>query len=158
MEIKIRRAVKEDCPRLMELIHELAVYEKAPDEVTVTLEHFTESGFGEKPVWWAFVATSPSPSERGPGGEVLGFALYYIRYSTWKGQRMYLEDIVVTQEARGKGIGKMLLDRLIEEAMEKKFSGMMWQVLDWNEPAINFYKKYKEVKFDPEWINCSINF
>ncbi len=155
MEIKIRRAVKEDCPRLMELIQELAVYEKAPQEVTVTLEHFTESGFGEKPVWWAFVATSPSPR---PGGEVLGFALYYIRYSTWKGQRMYLEDIVVTQEARGKGIGKMLLDRLIEEAKEKKFSGMMWQVLDWNEPAINFYKKYKEVKFDPEWINCSINF
>ncbi len=149
MVINIRRAVREDCPRLLELVHELAVYEKAPDEVTVTLQHFEESGFGEKPVWWAFVAEED--------GVIQGFALYYIRYSTWKGQRMYLEDIIVTEEARGKGIGKMLMDRLIEEAKEKKFSGMMWQVLDWNEPAINFYRKYN-AHLDGEWVNCSLNF
>ncbi len=148
MEIKIRKAIKEDCPRLLELISELAVYEKAPDEVTVTLEHFTESGFGKNPVWWAFVAEA--------NGSIQGFALYYIRYSTWKGQRMYLEDILVTNEMRGKGIGKLLMDRLIEEAKEKKFLGITWQVLDWNEPAIHFYKKYN-ASFDAEWVNCSLS-
>ncbi len=154
MSITIRSAVKEDCPRLLELINELALYEKAPEEVTVTLEHFIESGFGANPVWWAFVAEAPSPLERA-GGEVLGFALYYIRYSTWKGQRMYLEDILVTEQARGKGVGKLLFDQLIEEAKERKLSGIVWQVLDWNEPAINFYKKYHS-NFDAGWVNCSI--
>ena len=143
----IRRAIKKDCPRLLELIKELALYEKAPEEVTVTLEHFVDSGFGANPVWWAFVAEE--------NNVVLGFALYYIRYSTWKGQRMYLEDILVTEQARGKGIGKLLFDQLIVEAKEKKLSGIVWQVLEWNEPAINFYKKYNS-NFDPEWINCSI--
>lgn len=147
MNTIIRRAERADCPRLLELIRELAHYEKAPEEVTVTLDHFEESGFGEQPVWWAFVAEVD--------GVVEGFALYYIRYSTWKGQRMYLEDIVVTEKMRGKGLGKLLFDALIEETKEKSFKGMVWQVLDWNEPAINFYKKYN-ASFDPEWINCSL--
>ncbi len=147
MSITVRRAVKEDCPRLLELVTELAVYEKAPNDVTVTLEHFTESGFGKSPVWWAFVAED--------NGIIHGFALYYIRYSTWKGQAMYLEDIIVTEAMRGKKIGKLLFDRLIEETKEKKFNRIIWQVLEWNEPAINFYKKYN-ADFDPEWVNCSI--
>jgi GNAT superfamily N-acetyltransferase len=164
MEIAIRTAVKEDCPRLLELIKELAVYEKAPDEVTVTLEHFTESGFGKDPVWWAFVAEttpllsesdSPSPPGEGWGEAIQGFALYYIRYSTWKGQAMYLEDILVTESMRGHKIGTLLFERLIEEAREKKFNRIIWQVLDWNEPAINFYKRYN-ASFDKEWLNCSI--
>ena len=147
MDIKIRRAVKEDCPRLMELITELAIYEKAPNDVTVTMEHFMESGFGENPVWWAFVAEME--------GVIQGFALYYVRYSTWKGQAMYLEDIIVTKSMRGKKIGKFLFEQLIEEAKEKKFKRIVWQVLDWNEPAINFYKKYN-AEFDGGWLNCSI--
>lgn len=150
MNITIRKAVKEDCVRMMELINELAVYEKAAAEVTVDFNHFTESGFGDKPVWFSYVAEVDENVE--------GFALWYVRYSTWKGQRMYLEDILVTEKMRGKGLGKLLLDKLIEEAKEKHYSGMMWQVLDWNEPAINFYKKYKQVKFDEEWTNCTINF
>ena len=149
MEIKIRKAVRKDCARMMELIQELATYEKAPDEVTVTLSHFEESGFGQNPVWWAFVAEV--------SGVVVGMALYYVRYSTWKGQRMYLEDLLVTEEMRGKKIGSLLFDALIQEAKDKKFIGMNWQVLDWNEPAINFYKKYN-ARFDPEWLNCSISF
>ena len=154
MSITIRKAERQDCPQMLRLINELAVYEKAPDEVTVTLSHFEESGFGENPVWWGFVATETNAT----GSEdVLGFTLYYVRYSTWKGQRMYLEDFVVTEQARGKGIGKLLFDELIAEAKQKGFNGIVWQVLEWNKPGINFYKKYS-ANFDAEWINCSINF
>ncbi len=148
MNSTIRRAVKNDCARILELVKELAIYEKAPDEVTVTLEHFEESGFSENPVWWAFVVELD--------GRVQGFALYYIRFSTWKGQRMYLEDFLVTEKLRGGGMGKQLFDKLIIEAKEKGFSGIVWQVLDWNEPAINFYKKYN-ASFDAEWVNCAIS-
>lgn len=148
MNIKIREAVQSDCMRLLELINELAVYEKAPDEVTVSLREFEEAGFGDKPVWKAFVAEVD--------GKVEGFGLYYVRYSTWKGCRMYLEDLLVTEAMRGKGLGKLIFDRLIEEAIEKNFKGITWQVLDWNEPAINFYKKYHS-DFDAGWINVSLS-
>jgi len=145
--IIIRRAVKEDCKRILELIHELAVFEKAPEEVTVSQTHFEESGFGENPVWWAFVAETE--------GQVQAFALYYIRYSTWKGQRMYLEDLLVTEKLRGRGIGSLLFDELIKEAKAKALNGIVWQVLEWNEPAIKFYKKL-DASLDAEWVNCSI--
>jgi GNAT superfamily N-acetyltransferase len=147
--VKIRRATKEDCPRMMELVHELAVFERAPDEVTVTLQHFIESGFGANPVWWAFVAEAE--------GIVVGFALYYIRYSTWKGQRMYLEDILVTESMRNRGIGKLLMDALVEEAKEKKLHGISWQVLDWNVHAKRFYERYTS-HFDNEWVNVMLTF
>ena len=150
MNIIIRKAVKEDCQQMMELVHELALYEKLPDEVTIEFNHFVESGFGEKPVWWAIVAESED--------KIIGFALYYIRFSTWKGQRMYLEDLLVTEKMRGKGVGKLLFDELIKEAKEKNLSGIAWQVLDWNEPAINFYKKLGDVDITSGWLNASLNF
>ena len=148
MNVLIRKATIDDCKRMMELIHELALYEKAPEEVTVNFDHFVESGFGKQPVWWAIVAELD--------GKVEGFALCYTRYSTWKGQRLYLEDLLVTERLRGKGVGKLLFDRLIEICKEEHYSGMVWQVLDWNEPAINFYKKYEGVNIDNGWLNCSL--
>jgi len=138
---------------MMELVRELAIYEKAPNEVTVELNHFIESGFGPNPVWWAYVAEITNEDN---SNQIVGFALYYIRYSTWKGQRMYLEDIIVTENMRGNGIGKKLFEQLIIVSKEKNFKGITWQVLDWNEPAINFYKKFEGVQFDGEWVNCSI--
>ena len=149
MDIIIRAAKKEDCKRMMELIHELAVYEKAPEQVVVSFDHFVESGFGENPVWWALVAEV--------NGIVAGMALYYVRYSTWKGQRMYLEDLIVSEDMRGNKIGSLLFDALIKEAKAKNFVGMNWQALDWNEPALNFYRKYNS-SFDPERVNCALDF
>ncbi len=146
--LTIRPAQLGDCPRLLELIQELAIYEKAPQEVTVNPEHFAESGFGKTPVWWAFVAED----EAG----IHGFALYYIRYSTWKGQCLYLEDIIVTNAMRGKGIGSALFETILQEAKEKQFARVCWQVLDWNTPAIHFYKKY-QARFDAEWLNGAID-
>lgn len=148
MAIQIRKAEKADCPRMLELIQELADFERAPEQVTVTLSHFEESGFGPFPVYWAFVAEADA--------QIVGFALYYIRYSTWKGQRMYLEDILVTKNWRGRGVGQLLFNRLVAAASEKKLHGITWQVLEWNQPAIRFYEKYGAA-FDAEWINCSID-
>lgn len=144
--LSIRLSHKGDVPAMMDLIRELASFERAPHEVTVSEEEFSMAGFGPLPVWWAYVAEI--------NGKVVGFALYYIRYSTWKGSMLYLEDILVTKEWRGKGIGRMLFDQLIITAKEKQLKGMAWQVLDWNEDAIRFYKKYKGVKLDESWINC----
>jgi|SRR6185503_6267470 len=148
MDVNIREAKKEDCVRLLELVNELALFERAPEEVTVTLEEFERAGFGKKPVWKAFVAEFD--------GLIIGFALYYVRYSTWKGCRMYLEDLIITEPMRGKGIGKLLFDRLLREARELGFTGMVWQVLDWNEPAIKFYKKY-EAAIEAGWLNASLS-
>lgn len=147
-KVNIRVAVKADCERLLELINELALYERAPEEVTVTLAEFEEAGFGKNPVWKAFVAEMD--------GIIQGFALYYIRYSTWKGCRLYLEDFLVTESLRGKGIGKILFETIIQEAKDLGFNGMTWQVLDWNEPALNFYKKY-EAQIESGWLNGSLS-
>lgn len=148
-EVIIRKAVQRDCEPMLELIKELADYEKALHEVTLTLDEFIEDGFGKSPVWGAFVAEFNE--------KIVGISLYYDRYSTWKGRRLYLEDLVVTENLRGKQIGKKLFEATIEYGKSNQYSGMVFQVLNWNEPAINFYKKYSP-KFDEEWLNVSIEF
>lgn len=146
--IDIRNGTKEDLPAAFELIKELALYEKAPDEVNNTVEMMEKDGFGEKPIFWFIVAEED--------GVIVGMSMYYFRYSTWKGKRLYLEDLIVTEEKRGLGIGKGLFEKTLAIASETNCTGMMWQVLDWNEPAINFYQEYG-TKFDKGWLNCSIN-
>ena len=143
----IRQGKKQDLPRVLELVKELAEFERAPHEVINTVELMEKDGFGPNPIYGFFVAEN----ENG----IIGLSLYYWRYSTWKGKRLYLEDIIVTESERGKGAGKLLFDRTMEKALEEKCSGMMWQVLEWNEPAINFYKKYG-AKLDDEWTNCTL--
>ncbi len=143
----IRIGKKEDLPRVLELVKELAAFERAAHEVMNTVALMEEDGFGKNPIYGFFVAES--------NNIIVGISLYYWRYSTWKGKRLYLEDIVVTESERGKGTGKLLFDRTLQHALDQHCSGMMWQVLDWNEPAINFYKKYGS-KLDGEWINCSL--
>lgn len=146
--IHIRFAQKKDAATILELIKELALFEKAPDEVTNTVEEIERDGFGEQPAFWCLLAEMD--------GEVAGMSLYYIRYSTWKGRILYLEDIIVREKFRGKNIGKTLLERTFKEAENLGVNGTRWQVLDWNEPAIEFYKKYN-CSFDGEWINCNMN-
>ncbi len=146
-EVTIRSGRKTDLPRVLELIRELAEFEHALHEVINTVALMEKDGHGPHPVYGFFVAENDNG--------IAGLALYYWRYSTWKGKRLYLEDIIVTEKERGNGIGKKLFDRTMEKALEEDCSGMMWQVLDWNEPAIKFYKKYG-AKLDREWINCSL--
>jgi GNAT superfamily N-acetyltransferase len=147
MEAAIREGKKEDLPRVLELVKELALYEKGLEEVINTVSLMEEDGFGKNPIFGFFVA------ETSKG--IIGISIYYYRYSTWKGRRLYLEDIVVTESERGNGFGKLLFDRTMQHALDSNCSGMMWQVLDWNEPAINFYNKYGS-RLDGEWINCNL--
>jgi GNAT superfamily N-acetyltransferase len=140
----IREGKKEDIPALFSLIKELALYEKAPEQVTLTLKELEEDGFGGNPIYGLFVAEI--------GNQIVGIALYYEKYSTWTGRCIFLEDIIVTENERGKGIGHELFEAVISVAKKRNSARMEWQVLDWNEPAINFYKKY-DATLDGEWLN-----
>ena len=143
-DVTIRWSNQDDMPRVLELITELAVYEKAEDQVKNTVEQLQNDGFGDRPTFECIVAEL--------NGHVEGFAIFYTSYSTWKGNCLYLEDLLVTESLRRDGLGKMLFDFVLNLAKERKAKRMEWQVLDWNEPAINFYKKY-EADLDPSWIN-----
>lgn len=147
-KVIIRKGTKEDLPGVLKLIRELAAYERALHEVTNTVEQLERDGFGHTPLYGLFVAELNST--------IVGMALFYWRYSTWKGKRLYLEDIIVTEAHRGKGIGTELFDRIIHHALEEQCTGMMWQVLNWNESALSFYTKRYGARLDNEWINCHL--
>jgi len=144
MSIIIRAGDKADLPSILELIKELADYERAPAEVEVTVAEMENWGFGKDKIFSFFIAEKDNV--------IVGLALYYYKYSTWKGKCLFLEDIIVTEKMRGTGIGKLLFDKIVEVAKHEKVRRLEWQVLEWNEPAIKFYKKYNAT-LDPEWLN-----
>ena len=148
MKVKIRKGLKSDLPSVLALIKELAEFEKAPDEVCVTLEELEEDGFGQHPYYWFIVAEYKE--------EIIGLSFYFIRYSTWKGRFLFLEDFVVKEDFRGQGVGAQLFEETIRIAQRLEVKGMVWQVLDWNEDAIRFYKKY-EASIQTEWLNGKLS-
>jgi GNAT superfamily N-acetyltransferase len=144
----LRRGQESDLPRVLALIQELAVYEREPDAVTNTLEMMQRDGFGPTPIFGFFVLES--------GADLIGLALFYTAYSTWKGRMLYLEDLVVTEAARRGGYGRRLFDAVVAEARRTGAQRMKWQVLDWNEPAIAFYKKLGAT-IESEWLNGNLS-
>lgn len=146
--VTIRDGKKQDIPHVLQLIKELAIYEKAPNEVVVTEDQMLDYGFGKEPLFKFIVAEI--------NGQIVGISLYYIRYSTWKGPMLYLEDLVVNEKFRGNGIGHLLFKETMRIAHQNNYAGMIWQVLDWNEPAINFYNKY-EASYSDEWLNGKLS-
>jgi GNAT superfamily N-acetyltransferase len=148
MNIEIRKGTQADISSALALVKELAAYEKAPNEVEVTIAEMTEWGFGSDKQFDFYVAILD--------GVIVGMALYYFKYSTWKGKCLFLEDIIVTESQRGKGLGKLLFDKVVQVSKEMKVRRMEWQVLDWNTPAIEFYKKF-DATLDGEWVNCKLN-
>jgi GNAT superfamily N-acetyltransferase len=147
--MNVRKGNVSDLPQVLNLIKELAVFEKAPNEVEVSLEEMNKWGPMNENLFDFFVAEV--------GDKIVGIAVYYFKYSTWKGKCLFLEDIIVTETERGKGYGKVLFNEVANLAKKLKVRRMEWQVLDWNEPAINFYKNY-QATLDGEWINCKLNF
>lgn len=145
----IRKGTKEDIPQTLELIKELAEYENALDMVSNTIERLENDGFGNNKVFDLFVAEKNK--------KIIGIALTFFRYSTWKGKVLYLEDLIVNGKHRRKGIGKKLFDEVTKFARKKSCVGLSLQVLEWNKIGINFYKKYN-MKFDDEWVNCYLEF
>ncbi len=145
----IRKGTKKDIPDLHKLIVELAIYEKAADEVEVSLNELENDCFGQNSICNFFVAEI--------NNMVSGIALYYRKYSTWKGRCLFLEDIIVREEYRRKGIGEALFEKVIEVAKKEGVRRLEWQVLNWNQQAISFYKKFDSV-FDDEWINCKMTY
>ncbi len=148
-EFILRRAAADDACRILELIQELADFEKEPDAPSLSKEQLILDGFSESPRFEVTLAEV--------GSEVVGMSLVYERYSTWMGRSLYLEDLIVSESHRGIGIGKALMEAAIKKAREGDYSRLEWQVLDWNTSAIDFYKQLG-AELDESWINCRIAF
>ena len=156
-EMIIRKGEKKDIPSILALIKELAVFEKEPDAVVITEKDLEEDGFKENPLFKTFVAEVE--------GEVIGIALYYYRYSTWKGKTIHLEDLIVKESKRGTGAGSALYKKIIEQGKLEGVRRIEWNVLDWNTPAIEFYQKsgakiledWRVVQMDENGINQFLN-
>ena len=142
MSFTIRFARKEDMKSIHDLITELAVFEKEPDAINISASDLERDGFSENPMFQVFLAEEE--------GKIIGMALFYERYSTWKGKAIHLEDLIVTQSKRGLGVGKALYTKLMEYAKEHNYKRVAWEVLDWNQGAIDFYKHTGAHVFD-EW-------
>jgi GNAT superfamily N-acetyltransferase len=148
-DIIIRKGLESDLEAVHALVYELAVYEKAPQEVETSPAQYARDGFGERSFFEFFVAEHPQEG-------IVGIAFFYFGYSTWKGKLLYLDDLVITEKWRRQGIGSRLLDRVVSYGLEKDARQIRWQVLDWNEPAIKMYEKVK-ARFDGEWLNCYLS-
>lgn len=144
----IRKGKRKDIQQVYDLVLELAIYENGLGEVKTSVQEMEEDGFGPDPVFEFFVAENKEG--------IVGISLYYYRYSTWKGKLLYVEDLIVTERHRRSGLGTRLMEATIKEALQRNCNGIQWQVLEWNEPALAFYKKYNPV-LDREWINCRID-
>jgi len=148
MGLIIRRGEQHDMNAVLKLVNELAVFEKEPNAVKVNVHDLIKNGFKENPAFYTFVAESD--------GTIVGMALFYNRFSTWDGPSMHLEDLIVTEKFRGKGIGKALYDKVLAYALEKGIKRVEWVVLDWNTPAIEFYKSTGATMYE-DWNICQIS-
>ena len=148
--IHIRKGGPEDIPAAFNLVKELAIFEKAPEQVITSEEIYTEDAFGGDNPWFEFFVAEDESAG------IVGVSIFYFGYSTWKGRMLYLDDLVINEAHRRKGIGKMLLDRLVAYGKEKGVNQMRWQVLDWNTPAIKLYEKVG-ASIEDEWLDCKLS-
>ena len=146
--MNIRKGTKDDMPAVLELITELAVFENEPDAVSITVDDLVKDGFGEDPLFYTFVAEKD--------GEIIGMALFYYRYSTWKGKTIHLEDLVVKESMRGTGAGSALYKEVIKFAKAEGVRRVEWVVLDWNTHAIDFYKRSGATVFN-DWLTVQMD-
>jgi GNAT superfamily N-acetyltransferase len=143
----IRKATKQDAKFIIQMIKDLAEYERALDQMMNTEEELIRDGFGENPLFQSLILEHDQ--------KPVGFALYFYKYSTWKGKTLYLEDLYVSPEARGNGLGMSAMKHLAKIAVDEGCRRFEWQVLDWNEPSIKFYESF-HTELDETWINCRL--